>query len=156
MQLPDLHRVAVIERFVGEIAGHRPRLERREPRQHIGNALGWCYMDFAARYLRLAGDDVLFLQGWDCHGLPTEVKVEGGRRGYAVLRRVPGCRRRRHRGPGKEGKRGGERGWGKGDKWHPKRVHPEIADSSIRTFWSRTCAQSGGFRYISVTDYPKK
>ena len=43
---------------------------------HIGNALGWCYMDFAARYHRLAGDDVLFPQGWDCHGLPTEVKVE--------------------------------------------------------------------------------
>lgn len=43
---------------------------------HIGNALGWCYMDFAARYHRLAGNDVLFPQGWDCHGLPTEVKVE--------------------------------------------------------------------------------
>jgi valyl-tRNA synthetase len=43
---------------------------------HIGNALGWCYMDFAARYHRLAGDEVLFPQGWDCHGLPTEVKVE--------------------------------------------------------------------------------
>ncbi|MFB6266990.1 MAG: valine--tRNA ligase [Halodesulfurarchaeum sp.] len=43
---------------------------------HIGNALGWCYMDFLARYRRLQGDDVLFPQGWDCHGLPTEVKVE--------------------------------------------------------------------------------
>ena len=43
---------------------------------HIGNALGWCYIDFAARYHRLQGDDVLFPQGWGCHGLPTEVKVE--------------------------------------------------------------------------------
>jgi valyl-tRNA synthetase len=43
---------------------------------HVGNALGWCYMDFLARYRRLRGDDVLFPQGWDCHGLPTEVKVE--------------------------------------------------------------------------------
>ncbi len=43
---------------------------------HIGNALGWCYMDFAARYHRLQGKDVSFPQGWDCHGLPTEVKVE--------------------------------------------------------------------------------
>jgi len=43
---------------------------------HIGNALGWCYMDFAARYKRLQGYNVLFPQGWDCHGLPTEVKVE--------------------------------------------------------------------------------
>ncbi len=43
---------------------------------HIGNALGWCYMDYAARYKRLQGFDVSFPQGWDCHGLPTEVKVE--------------------------------------------------------------------------------
>ncbi|WP_232687042.1 valine--tRNA ligase [Halobacterium zhouii] len=43
---------------------------------HIGNALGWCYMDFVARFRRLQGDAVLFPQGWDCHGLPTEVKVE--------------------------------------------------------------------------------
>jgi len=43
---------------------------------HIGNSLGWCYMDFAARYKRLQGFDVDFPQGWDCHGLPTEVKVE--------------------------------------------------------------------------------
>jgi valyl-tRNA synthetase len=46
---------------------------------HIGNALGWCYMDFAARYHRLQGENVLFPQGWDCHGLPTEVKVEENR-----------------------------------------------------------------------------
>ena len=43
---------------------------------HIGNALNWVYIDLAARYRRLKGDDVLFPQGWDCHGLPTEVKVE--------------------------------------------------------------------------------
>jgi len=43
---------------------------------HIGNSLGWCYMDFVARYKRLQGFDVDFPQGWDCHGLPTEVKVE--------------------------------------------------------------------------------
>ncbi|MFB6132600.1 MAG: class I tRNA ligase family protein, partial [Halanaeroarchaeum sp.] len=43
---------------------------------HIGHGLNWAYMDFAARYHRLQGDDVLFPQGWDCHGLPTEVKVE--------------------------------------------------------------------------------
>jgi len=43
---------------------------------HLGHGLQWAYIDFAARYHRLQGDDVLFPQGWDCHGLPTEVKVE--------------------------------------------------------------------------------
>ncbi len=43
---------------------------------HLGNALNWCYIDFIARYKRMRGCDVLFPQGWDCHGLPTEVKVE--------------------------------------------------------------------------------
>jgi valyl-tRNA synthetase len=43
---------------------------------HLGHGLQWSYIDFAARYRRLQGDDVCFPQGWDCHGLPTEVKVE--------------------------------------------------------------------------------
>lgn len=43
---------------------------------HIGNALNWCYIDFIARYKRMKGHEVMFPQGWDCHGLPTEVKVE--------------------------------------------------------------------------------
>ena len=43
---------------------------------HIGNALNWCYIDFFARYKRMQGFNVMFPQGWDCHGLPTEVKVE--------------------------------------------------------------------------------
>ena len=43
---------------------------------HVGNALNWCYIDFLARYKRMHGYDVMFPQGWDCHGLPTEVKVE--------------------------------------------------------------------------------
>lgn len=43
---------------------------------HIGNALNWCYIDFIARYKRMRGFNVMFPEGWDCHGLPTEVKVE--------------------------------------------------------------------------------
>ena len=43
---------------------------------HLGNALNWCYIDFIARYKRMKGYNVMFPQGWDCHGLPTEVKVE--------------------------------------------------------------------------------
>lgn len=43
---------------------------------HIGNALNWCYIDFVARFKRMRGFNVMFPEGWDCHGLPTEVKVE--------------------------------------------------------------------------------
>jgi valyl-tRNA synthetase len=43
---------------------------------HMGNVLNWTYIDSLARYKRLRGYNVLFPQGWDCHGLPTEVKTE--------------------------------------------------------------------------------
>ncbi|MDI9619777.1 MAG: valine--tRNA ligase [Candidatus Nezhaarchaeota archaeon] len=43
---------------------------------HVGNSLNWCYMDFVARYKRMQGFNVFFPQGWDCHGLPTEVRAE--------------------------------------------------------------------------------
>ncbi|MFN4133903.1 MAG: class I tRNA ligase family protein, partial [Candidatus Hadarchaeales archaeon] len=43
---------------------------------HMGTALNWTYMDIVARYRRMQGFNVFFPQGWDCHGLPTEVQVE--------------------------------------------------------------------------------
>ncbi|HJJ55651.1 MAG TPA: valine--tRNA ligase, partial [Methanocorpusculum sp.] len=43
---------------------------------HIGHVLNWVYIDIIARFKRLNGYNVMFPQGWDCHGLPTEVKVE--------------------------------------------------------------------------------
>jgi len=51
---------------------------------HMGNALNWCYFDFAARYKRMRGFNVHFPQGWDCHGLPTEVRVE---KAYEIRKR---------------------------------------------------------------------
>lgn len=43
---------------------------------HMGHVLNWTYIDIIARFKRMKGFNVLFPQGWDCHGLPTEVKVE--------------------------------------------------------------------------------
>ena len=43
---------------------------------HMGNVLNWTYFDVVARYKRMRGYNVHFPQGWDCHGLPTEVRVE--------------------------------------------------------------------------------
>ncbi|MCW3975080.1 MAG: valine--tRNA ligase [Candidatus Bathyarchaeota archaeon] len=43
---------------------------------HMGNALNWCYFDFVARFKRMQGFNIHFPQGWDCHGLPTEVRAE--------------------------------------------------------------------------------
>ena len=45
---------------------------------HMGNVLNWTYFDMVARYKRMRGFNVHFPQGWDCHGLPTEVAVEKG------------------------------------------------------------------------------
>ena len=43
---------------------------------HLGNVLNWSYFDAVARFKRMQGYNVLFPQGWDCHGLPTECEVE--------------------------------------------------------------------------------
>jgi valyl-tRNA synthetase len=43
---------------------------------HMGNVLNWTYFDIVARYKRMLGFNVLFPQGWDCHGLGIEVQVE--------------------------------------------------------------------------------
>lgn len=43
---------------------------------HMGNFLNWTYFDILARFKRMQGYKVLMPQGWDEHGLPTEVRVE--------------------------------------------------------------------------------
>lgn len=69
-----------IYKFIGD--GSKPRYIIDTPPPyptgsiHLGHVLNWVYIDMNARYRRLKGYDVLFTQGWDCHGLPTEVKVE--------------------------------------------------------------------------------
>jgi isoleucyl-tRNA synthetase len=43
---------------------------------HIGHALNHYLKDTFNRMAFLAGYDVIFVPGWDCHGLPIEAKVE--------------------------------------------------------------------------------
>lgn len=43
---------------------------------HMGHILGFSWIDFIARYKRMNGYEVYLPQGFDCHGLPTEMKVE--------------------------------------------------------------------------------
>lgn len=46
---------------------------------HMGNVLNWTYFDMVARFKRMQGYNVLFPQGWDCHGLGIEIQVEKAR-----------------------------------------------------------------------------
>ena len=43
---------------------------------HMGHAYWNILNDILARYYRMQGYNVLFPQGWDCQGLPTELKVQ--------------------------------------------------------------------------------
>ena len=45
---------------------------------HIGHALNKILKDFINRYAALRGRRVRFVPGWDCHGLPIELKVLQG------------------------------------------------------------------------------
>lgn len=42
---------------------------------HIGHALNKILKDFINRYKMLRGFNVRYVPGWDCHGLPIELKV---------------------------------------------------------------------------------
>ena len=48
---------------------------------HIGHALNKILKDFVVRSRFLLGNDVDYVPGWDCHGLPIEWKVEEEFRG---------------------------------------------------------------------------
>ncbi|MGB9732308.1 MAG: valine--tRNA ligase [Candidatus Micrarchaeia archaeon] len=43
---------------------------------HMGHALSYSFLDFVARYKRMKGYNVLYPQGWDTMGFPTERAVE--------------------------------------------------------------------------------
>lgn len=43
---------------------------------HFGHALNKCLKDFVVKTRTMAGYDAPFVPGWDCHGLPIEIKVD--------------------------------------------------------------------------------
>src|ERR1700744_628382 len=50
---------------------------------HLGHALNTCIKDFVVKTKTMAGFDGPYVPGWDCHGLPIEIKVDeqlGGRK----------------------------------------------------------------------------
>src|ERR1700722_365281 len=42
---------------------------------HLGTALNKCLKDFVVKSKTMAGFDAPYVPGWDCHGLPIEIKV---------------------------------------------------------------------------------
>jgi isoleucyl-tRNA synthetase len=43
---------------------------------HLGTAMGKCLKDFIVKSKTMSGFDSPFVPGWDCHGLPIEIKVD--------------------------------------------------------------------------------
>jgi isoleucyl-tRNA synthetase len=43
---------------------------------HLGTALNKCLKDFIVKSKTMAGFDSPYVPGWDCHGLPIEIKVD--------------------------------------------------------------------------------
>ena len=50
---------------------------------HLGTAMNKCLKDFIVKSKTMSGFDAPYVPGWDCHGLPIEIKVDkelGGRK----------------------------------------------------------------------------
>jgi isoleucyl-tRNA synthetase len=43
---------------------------------HLGHAMNKCLKDFVVKSKTMAGYDSPYVPGWDCHGLPIEIKVD--------------------------------------------------------------------------------
>jgi isoleucyl-tRNA synthetase len=43
---------------------------------HLGTAMNKCLKDFVVKSKTMAGFDSPYVPGWDCHGLPIEIKVD--------------------------------------------------------------------------------
>src|SRR5471030_2012980 len=45
-------------------------------RIHLGTAFNKCLKDFIVKSKTMSGFDAPYVPGWDCHGLPIEIKVD--------------------------------------------------------------------------------
>jgi isoleucyl-tRNA synthetase len=43
---------------------------------HLGTAMNKCLKDFIVKSRTMSGFDAPYVPGWDCHGLPIEIKVD--------------------------------------------------------------------------------
>ena len=59
---------------------------------HLGHALQKCIKDFIIKSKTMAGYDAPLVPGWDCHGLPIEIKVDEklGRKKLEVIESAHG------------------------------------------------------------------
>src|SRR6202790_1233013 len=64
---------------------------------HLGHALNKCLKDFIVKSKTMAGLDSPYVPGWDCHGLPIEIKVDHEVGGQKLQMRPvevrPACRK---------------------------------------------------------------
>jgi isoleucyl-tRNA synthetase len=63
---------------------------------HLGTALNKILKDFVVRYKTMCGFFCNYVPGWDCHGLPIELKVLGERDGDAAQKSALQIRRACH------------------------------------------------------------
>src|SRR5215467_12739503 len=64
---------------------------------HMGTAMNKCLKDFIVKSKTQAGFNAPYVPGWDCHGLPIEIKVDkelgGKKRQMSALQIRQACRR---------------------------------------------------------------
>ncbi len=62
---------------------------------HLGHALNKCLKDFIVKSKTMAGFDSPYVPGWDCHGLPIEIKVDQQLGGKKLQMEPTGCAAKR-------------------------------------------------------------
>ena len=56
---------------------------------HLGTAMNKCLKDFIVKSKTMSGFDAPYVPGWDCHGLPIEIKVDKELGGKKLQMRRP-------------------------------------------------------------------